>query len=92
MEDGIITDTQTLQYHVAINSSTLVQNIHLRELVDGRVVYQGDTNEDGCTEEKHSYYSYISMLVISLIVRSLKCPESYGSHGSFKVSWVSWVS
>ena len=38
------------------------ENIHdLRELEDGRVVYQGDTSEDGCTEEKHSYYSYISM-------------------------------
>ena len=39
-----------------------VENIHdLRELEDGRVVYQGDTSEDGCSEEKHSYYSYISM-------------------------------
>ena len=32
-----------------------------RELDDGRVVYQGNTDEDGCTEETHSYYAYMSM-------------------------------
>ena len=35
--------------------------VFFRELDDGRVVYQGNTDEDGCTEETHSYYAYMSM-------------------------------
>ena len=35
--------------------------LFFRELDDGRVVYQGNTDEDGCTEETHSYYAYMSM-------------------------------
>ena len=56
----------TLSSHCSVRFIQLQQKnnvteTNLRELVDGRVVYQGDTDEAGCTAEKHSYYGYISM-------------------------------